>query len=320
VGADDHEYLAPEARARVEIDRKLIEAGWQVQDRARANLYAGQGMALREFVYQKGHGRRDYALAACFRLLPDGAFRGDFAGNGKVPWPRTQAELPRKSWDMAGIRDNGPECRLACSAERPAHRRTGISQLSVRTQGRERYREAVPEFLSPPGKVSSQARATESLARALDLATRMNQGDLRELVKQDILGLAGDLLDEDPAPYGLIRWLLDASQSRRLETTAVRDLSERAPAAAPGGHALACQVPAAAAVDLHRPGRSEGHRLADRHGNDDACRGHAANAAADDPVRRRRPGARLRPDPPLRGGEPQDSGNAAVRTARGQLA
>jgi hypothetical protein len=31
--------------------------------------------------------------AVCFRLLPDGGFRGDFAGNGEVPWPRTPAEL-----------------------------------------------------------------------------------------------------------------------------------------------------------------------------------------------------------------------------------
>jgi hypothetical protein len=31
--------------------------------------------------------------AVCLRLLPDGAFRGDFAGSGKVPWPRTPAEL-----------------------------------------------------------------------------------------------------------------------------------------------------------------------------------------------------------------------------------
>ena len=57
---EEHDYVAAEARARKKIDEKLEEAGWKVQDRAKANLYAGQGVALREFVHGKGHGRSDY--------------------------------------------------------------------------------------------------------------------------------------------------------------------------------------------------------------------------------------------------------------------
>ena len=59
---EEHDYLAAEARARKKIDEKLVEAGGKVQDRAKANLYADQGVALREFVHGEGHGRSDYAL------------------------------------------------------------------------------------------------------------------------------------------------------------------------------------------------------------------------------------------------------------------
>ena len=55
-------YLAPEARARVEIDRMLGEAGWAVQNAAQANLAAGRGVAVREFVMARPHGRADYLL------------------------------------------------------------------------------------------------------------------------------------------------------------------------------------------------------------------------------------------------------------------
>jgi type I restriction enzyme R subunit len=55
-------YLAAEARARVEIDRQLVACGWKVQSRDEMNLYAGQGVAVREFIMAPGHGRADYLL------------------------------------------------------------------------------------------------------------------------------------------------------------------------------------------------------------------------------------------------------------------
>ena len=55
-------YLAPEARARVEIDRMLGEAGWAVQNAAQVNLAAKRGVAVREFVMAPPHGRADYLL------------------------------------------------------------------------------------------------------------------------------------------------------------------------------------------------------------------------------------------------------------------
>jgi type I restriction enzyme R subunit len=60
--SEDHDYLPAEARARVEIDRQLALCGWLVQDRKDMNLYAGQGVAVREFIMAAGHGRADYLL------------------------------------------------------------------------------------------------------------------------------------------------------------------------------------------------------------------------------------------------------------------
>ncbi len=58
----DDAYLTAEARARVEIDGQLVARGWVVQDRKAMNLYAAQGVAVREFILATGHGRADYLL------------------------------------------------------------------------------------------------------------------------------------------------------------------------------------------------------------------------------------------------------------------
>ncbi len=55
-------YLAREARARKTIDQQLDAAGWIVQSANQANVTAGPGVAVREFVLEKGHGRVDYLL------------------------------------------------------------------------------------------------------------------------------------------------------------------------------------------------------------------------------------------------------------------
>jgi hypothetical protein len=60
--SDDHDYLAREARARLEIDRQLVAAGWSVQSQESLNLSAGPGVAVREFTLEKPHGRVDYLL------------------------------------------------------------------------------------------------------------------------------------------------------------------------------------------------------------------------------------------------------------------
>jgi len=61
-GSVDDGQLAAEQRARVLIDRQLTGAGWSVQGRKDLNLFAGQGVAVRETIMKPGHGRTDYLL------------------------------------------------------------------------------------------------------------------------------------------------------------------------------------------------------------------------------------------------------------------
>src|ERR1039458_2550197 len=55
-------YLAREARARKQIDEQLVAAGWIVQSADQVDVNAGPGVAVREFVLDKPHGRVDYLL------------------------------------------------------------------------------------------------------------------------------------------------------------------------------------------------------------------------------------------------------------------
>jgi type I restriction enzyme, R subunit len=52
--------MTPEAKARLEIDRKLQQAGWQIQDLKELNLGVASGIAIRE--YPTDTGPVDYAL------------------------------------------------------------------------------------------------------------------------------------------------------------------------------------------------------------------------------------------------------------------
>ncbi len=61
--------VAAEARARALIDRQLTEAGWTVQDKKMMNLFAAQGVAVREVTLKPGHGRADYLLYVDQRVV-----------------------------------------------------------------------------------------------------------------------------------------------------------------------------------------------------------------------------------------------------------
>jgi type I restriction enzyme R subunit len=69
VATDNDPKLAAEQRARVLIDRQLVDAGWSVQDKKDLNLFAAQGVACREVVMKQGHGRADYLLYVDKRVV-----------------------------------------------------------------------------------------------------------------------------------------------------------------------------------------------------------------------------------------------------------
>jgi type I restriction enzyme R subunit len=76
-GSDDV-YLAREAKARKKIDEQLVAAGWVVQGKDEIDVDAARGVASREFVLEKPHGRVDYLLfldgqpAGVIEAKPDG--------------------------------------------------------------------------------------------------------------------------------------------------------------------------------------------------------------------------------------------------------
>src|SRR5205823_5508742 len=72
----------PEQKARREIDLRLAEAGWIVQNRDEMDLTAGRGIAVREFQMKSGFGFADYLLYLDRKALgaveakPDGTLTG----------------------------------------------------------------------------------------------------------------------------------------------------------------------------------------------------------------------------------------------------
>jgi type I restriction enzyme R subunit len=54
--------LTPEAKARVQIDAQLTQAGWSVQDRKDTNLFSHSGVAIREPYLANEAGRADYLI------------------------------------------------------------------------------------------------------------------------------------------------------------------------------------------------------------------------------------------------------------------
>ena len=54
--------ITPERKARINIDHRLEQAGWAVQDPDAVNLYASPGVAVREFSLKPDHGTADYLL------------------------------------------------------------------------------------------------------------------------------------------------------------------------------------------------------------------------------------------------------------------
>ena len=52
--------MTPETKARQQIDHKLEQAGWVIQDMKQLNLAAGMGVAVRE--YPTDTGPADYML------------------------------------------------------------------------------------------------------------------------------------------------------------------------------------------------------------------------------------------------------------------
>ena len=90
-------YLTPEAKARLDIDRKLVAAGWVVQEARAVNLRAGRGVAVREFRMKPPHGRADYLLFV------------DGAAAGVIEAKKEDATLTGVEWQSARYVEGLPD-------------------------------------------------------------------------------------------------------------------------------------------------------------------------------------------------------------------
>jgi type I site-specific restriction endonuclease len=100
--ADDlGDYIAAEDRARVRIDEMLARAGWVVQDYKAVNLFAGEGVAVRELVTNAGPA--DYVLFVNRQAV------------GMIEAKRQGTTLAGAEWQTVKYQSNSPD-------ELPAHR------------------------------------------------------------------------------------------------------------------------------------------------------------------------------------------------------
>jgi hypothetical protein len=89
---------------------------------------------------------------------------------------------------MAGLRWPAPQRRDARPSIYDLLASAGFPPLHAHArQGIEAYHEAVPGFPAAGETDRGRMRPVESLIRALGLAARINQRDLRDLVVRDIL-------------------------------------------------------------------------------------------------------------------------------------
>jgi len=92
--------MTPEAKARQQIDQKLEQAGWIIQDFKQANLGAGLGVAVRE--YPTDTGPADYALFVSREALGVIEAKRDEAGENITAHESQTARYPHASlkWCM----------------------------------------------------------------------------------------------------------------------------------------------------------------------------------------------------------------------------
>src|SRR6476660_1988071 len=132
---DVHPRLPAEQHARVLIDRQLAAAGWLVQDRRQFNLFAGDGVAVRETIMAPGHGRADYLLYVGKRAV--GVIEAKPMGTplSGVEWQSAKyaqglpAEVRRRALTVDAQRGSAPSADRSGQRYRTRARRAALRAL-----------------------------------------------------------------------------------------------------------------------------------------------------------------------------------------------
>ncbi|MDQ3363599.1 MAG: DEAD/DEAH box helicase family protein, partial [Actinomycetota bacterium] len=173
--------MTPEERARKEIDRRLVEAGWMVQDYAGMNIRAAEGIAVREFPLRKGHGTVDYMLYANGKAIgsveakPEGhTLRGVETQSGKYAAGLKDSTAAYEPEILFGYESTGVITQFTNTLEPDArsrevfqfHRPGELVRLARRDEQTLAALRAMPP-LPEEGLWPAQVRAIQGLERSL---------------------------------------------------------------------------------------------------------------------------------------------------------
>ncbi len=168
------DYLGPEAKARVEIDKQLTAAGWVVQRHKQMNLGAGRGVAVREFPMAAGHGDADYLLFV------------DRKAVGVVEAKKAGSTLTGVEWQSAkytaGLPDNVPALTKPLAF---AYESTGVETRFTNAFDPEPASRQVFTFHRP----ETLAEWVRAWSEWGGVERAMLRGRLREMPPADLSGL-----------------------------------------------------------------------------------------------------------------------------------
>ncbi len=191
------DYLNPEQRARVRIDEMLERAGWVVQDKKSLNLWAAEGVAVRELL--TGAGPADYVLFVNRQAV------------GVI-------EAKKEGTTLAGVEWQTVKYQSNIDDELPAHKVDGRLPFGYETTGSETWFTCRfdPE---PTARRVYWFHRPETLADMIENRIDTGRGSLREGVQR-----IEPLPPRDETP-----WLRDAQHA--AITNLERSLQDNKPRA-----------------------------------------------------------------------------------------
>ena len=184
--------MAPEARARRQIDEMLAAAGWAVQDYSKVSLGASRGVAVREFPMTAGHGTADYLLFVDGRAV------------GEIEAKKQGTPLIGVEWQSAKYASGLPPKIPAFMAPLPfAYESTGVETRFTNVLDPEPRSRRVFSFHRPETLAEFCARygedpATATLRQRLQYLPLLTPDGLWPAQETAILNLEHSLTDFRP--------------------------------------------------------------------------------------------------------------------------
>jgi len=178
--------MTPEAQARQQIDQKLEQAGWIVQDRKRLNLAAGLGVAVREFPTDTGPA--DYLLFVNRQAVGVIEAKKDSAGENLTV---TESQTERYATARLKWRKDDAPLRFLFEATGQIIRFTDNSDPAPRSR-------EIFHFFTPQTLATWQAQPDTLRHRLAKLLPALPEKNLRDCQISAVAGLEHSLALNKP--------------------------------------------------------------------------------------------------------------------------